>query len=116
MQLILNFAFALSVIATATAELEFRPHEGDNARRALFRGNDLRGCWGNFHQDGFCVEKIVDPDDTGSDKVKMTPCDGTNPRLPPLCSDHSIGTVLEDLWIQLDDIIPSARGVCAARS
>ena len=79
MQLIFNFAFALSVIATATAELEFRPHEGNNARRALFRGNDLKGCWGNFHQDGFCVEKIVDPDDTGSDKVKMTPCDGTNP-------------------------------------
>lgn len=67
---------ALSILALlmtrAAAELYF-----DLAARTLAArcsANYSKECWGQFHQDGFCMQKIPDPHDDISDKVKFLPC------------------------------------------
>lgn len=51
----------------------------EGTQRKLYGSGGLSGCWGQFHQDEACVQKIVDPDDSTSDKVKFLPCDDMEP-------------------------------------
>ena len=74
---LISLALALSVSSVA-ADLHFQPRP-QGSQRSLLRAGDLNGLWGQFATEGFCVEKIEDPGDSTSDKVKFTPCDNTNP-------------------------------------
>lgn len=68
-----------------TSELSFTPvlqqQDRQQQQHRSLRGNEgLNGLWGQFHQFGFCVEKIDDPSDDTSDKVKFSPCDSWEPK------------------------------------
>ena len=66
----------VAFLSVAGAQVVFKPQK--NSRR--LRGNEgLNGLWGNLHQYGSCVQKISDPEDTTSDKVKFVPCDDWEP-------------------------------------
>ena len=81
--------FALAcILPVATAELEFLPiptpdlefSDDGNSHRNLWGQGGIIGCWGQFHQLGFCVEKVPDPLDATADNVKFLPCDNREPK------------------------------------
>lgn len=67
---------AVALLPRTVAELSFNL---EGTQRALSGSGGLIGCWGQFSQEGACVEKIPDPDDATSDKVKFEPCDDMEP-------------------------------------
>lgn len=73
---ILSVSILAAILPLATAELSFNLQ---STQRKLWGSGGLNGCWGQFHQEGSCVQKVVDSDDPTSDKVKFVPCDKDEP-------------------------------------
>lgn len=77
MKMFLTTCIALWLTRVVTG-LRFDQYDG--AQRALLDGDGgLNGCWGQFKQDGSCLQKILDPSDLTAYKVKFMPCNVMEP-------------------------------------
>ena len=76
----MNFFSMIALALCVTAAMGADLRGGNDRGRALQRVAQ-NGCWWQFHyyHGDYCVEKIDDPGDKTSDKVKFTRCDDTNP-------------------------------------
>ena len=67
--------------STGSAKDTPMQHQQHADNRGLLNDEDgLKGCWGSWMRDGFCLEKVVDATTGDSDKIKFRSCDNNNPK------------------------------------